>query len=70
MTPRRWDFISANAGAFGVQRRGLYDALSKGDVPGVLAKLAPEVIVDEPGHSPTAASTRAARCSSRRSWAR
>ncbi|MER5409301.1 nuclear transport factor 2 family protein [Streptomyces sp. NPDC002769] len=28
--------------------RGLYDALSKGDVPGVLAKLDPEVIVDEP----------------------
>ncbi|KAB1148828.1 nuclear transport factor 2 family protein [Streptomyces luteolifulvus] len=28
--------------------RGLYDALSKGDVPGVLAKLSPEVIVDEP----------------------
>ncbi|MFE9250040.1 nuclear transport factor 2 family protein [Streptomyces sp. NPDC007088] len=28
--------------------RGLYDALSKGDVPGVLARLAPEVIIDEP----------------------
>jgi ketosteroid isomerase-like protein len=28
--------------------RGLYDALSTGDVPGVLARLAPEVIVDEP----------------------
>ncbi|MXM62601.1 nuclear transport factor 2 family protein [Streptomyces sp. HUCO-GS316] len=28
--------------------RGLYDALSKGDVPSVLAKLSPEVIVDEP----------------------
>jgi ketosteroid isomerase-like protein len=32
--------------------RGLYDALSKGDVPGVLAKLAPEVIVDEPDQLP------------------
>ncbi|MFJ5274806.1 nuclear transport factor 2 family protein [Streptomyces sp. NPDC088358] len=32
--------------------RGLYDALSKGDVPGVLAKLDPEVIVDEPGQLP------------------
>jgi ketosteroid isomerase-like protein len=32
--------------------RGLYDALSKGDVPGVLAKLAPEVIVDEPAQLP------------------
>jgi ketosteroid isomerase-like protein len=32
--------------------RGLYDALSKGDVPGVLAKLAPEVIVDEPTQLP------------------
>ncbi|GHH27510.1 nuclear transport factor 2 family protein [Streptomyces lanatus] len=32
--------------------RGLYDALSKGDVPGVLAKLAPEVIVDEPNQLP------------------
>ncbi|WP_328723463.1 nuclear transport factor 2 family protein [Streptomyces sp. NBC_00247] len=28
--------------------RGLYDALSKGDVPGLLARLAPDVIVDEP----------------------
>ncbi len=28
--------------------RELYDALSKGDVPGVLARLAPEVIIDEP----------------------
>lgn len=32
--------------------RGLYDALSKGDVPGVLAKLTPEVIVDEPNQLP------------------
>ncbi|WP_405828454.1 nuclear transport factor 2 family protein [Streptomyces sp. NBC_01176] len=32
--------------------RGLYDALSKGDVPGVLARLDPEVIVDEPGQLP------------------
>ncbi|GAA5161191.1 MULTISPECIES: nuclear transport factor 2 family protein [Amycolatopsis] len=32
--------------------RELYDALSKGDVPGVLAKLAPEVIVDEPAQLP------------------
>ncbi|WP_431958573.1 nuclear transport factor 2 family protein [Nocardia lijiangensis] len=32
--------------------RGLYDALSKGDVPGVLAKLDPEVIVDEPKQLP------------------
>ncbi|MFF4934342.1 nuclear transport factor 2 family protein [Streptomyces griseofuscus] len=32
--------------------RGLYDALSKNDVPGVLAKLAPEVIVDEPTQLP------------------
>ena len=32
--------------------RGLYDALSEGDVPGVLAKLAPEVIVDEPAQLP------------------
>ncbi|MEU1529537.1 nuclear transport factor 2 family protein [Streptomyces fagopyri] len=32
--------------------RGLYDALSKGDVPGVLARLAPEVIVDEPNRLP------------------
>ncbi len=28
--------------------RGLYDALGKGDVPGVLARLDPDVIVDEP----------------------
>ncbi|WP_329458987.1 nuclear transport factor 2 family protein [Streptomyces sp. NBC_01497] len=28
--------------------RGLYAALSTGDVPGVLARLAPDVIVDEP----------------------
>ncbi|MGW4774734.1 nuclear transport factor 2 family protein [Nocardia sp. NPDC004278] len=32
--------------------RGLYDALSKGDVPGVLAALAPDVIVDEPSQLP------------------
>lgn len=32
--------------------RGLYDALSKGDVPGVLTKLDPEVIVDEPNQLP------------------
>ena len=32
--------------------RGLYDALGKGDVPGVLAKLDPEVIVDEPAQLP------------------
>ncbi|MGW3633020.1 nuclear transport factor 2 family protein [Streptomyces sp. NPDC005122] len=32
--------------------RGLYDALSKGDVPGVLARLAPGVIVDEPDQLP------------------
>ncbi|MDQ0777754.1 ketosteroid isomerase-like protein [Streptomyces aurantiacus] len=32
--------------------RGLYDALGKGDVPGVLARLAPEVIVDEPNQLP------------------
>lgn len=32
--------------------RGLYAALSKGDVPGVLAKLAPDVIVDEPNQLP------------------
>ncbi|MFE2063362.1 nuclear transport factor 2 family protein [Streptomyces sp. NPDC059467] len=32
--------------------RGLYDALGKGDVPGVLAKLDPEVIVDEPDRLP------------------
>ena len=28
--------------------QGLYEALSKGDVPGVLARLDPDVIVDEP----------------------
>ncbi|MFH8220544.1 nuclear transport factor 2 family protein [Streptomyces sp. NPDC018057] len=32
--------------------RGLYDALIRGDVPGVLAKLDPEVIVDEPTQLP------------------
>ncbi|MFE2072683.1 MULTISPECIES: nuclear transport factor 2 family protein [Streptomyces] len=32
--------------------RGLYDALGKGDVPGVLAKLAPDVIIDEPAQLP------------------
>ncbi|MFD8424055.1 nuclear transport factor 2 family protein [Streptomyces sp. NPDC059466] len=32
--------------------RGLYDALGKGDVPGVLARLAPEVVVDEPNQLP------------------
>ncbi|MFX4294039.1 nuclear transport factor 2 family protein [Streptomyces bohaiensis] len=32
--------------------RGLYDALVTGDVPGVLAKLAPDVIVDEPAQLP------------------
>jgi uncharacterized protein len=32
--------------------RGLYAALSKGDVPGVLAKLDREVIVDEPNLLP------------------
>ncbi|MET7300794.1 nuclear transport factor 2 family protein [Embleya sp. NPDC005575] len=32
--------------------RGLYEALRKGDVPGVLAKLAPGVIVDEPNQLP------------------
>ncbi|WP_329131251.1 nuclear transport factor 2 family protein [Streptomyces sp. NBC_01476] len=32
--------------------RGLYAALSTGDVPGVLARLDPEVIVDEPVHLP------------------
>jgi ketosteroid isomerase-like protein len=32
--------------------RGLYEALSRGDVPGVLAKLDPEVIVDEPNQLP------------------
>jgi hypothetical protein len=26
--------------------RGLYDALSRGDIPGVLARLDPEVIID------------------------
>ena len=28
--------------------RALYDALAKGDVPGVMARLDPDVIVDEP----------------------
>ncbi|WP_327287399.1 nuclear transport factor 2 family protein [Streptomyces sp. NBC_01198] len=32
--------------------RGLYDALSIGDVPGVLARLAPGVVVDEPSRLP------------------
>ncbi|MFD6394166.1 nuclear transport factor 2 family protein [Nocardia sp. NPDC060259] len=32
--------------------RGLYDALRQGDVPGVLATLDPEVIVDEPNQLP------------------
>ncbi|MYQ44186.1 nuclear transport factor 2 family protein [Streptomyces sp. SID4985] len=32
--------------------RRLYDALGRGDVPGVLAALHPEVIVDEPGQLP------------------
>lgn len=32
--------------------RGLYAALSRGDVPGVLERLAPEVIVDEPTQLP------------------
>ncbi|MER5323169.1 nuclear transport factor 2 family protein [Streptosporangium roseum] len=32
--------------------RGLYDALIRGDVPGVLARLDPEVIVDEPNQLP------------------
>ncbi|MBW8698487.1 hypothetical protein MBT84_02740 [Streptomyces sp. MBT84] len=32
--------------------RELYAALRKGDVPGVLARLAPEVIVDEPNRLP------------------
>ncbi|MET8623857.1 nuclear transport factor 2 family protein [Kitasatospora sp. NPDC004669] len=32
--------------------RGLYDALGRGDVPGVLARLDPEVIVDEPNQLP------------------
>lgn len=32
--------------------RGLYDALAKGDVPGLLGRLDPEVIVDEPAQLP------------------
>ncbi|WP_031523091.1 nuclear transport factor 2 family protein [Streptomyces sp. NRRL F-5123] len=32
--------------------RGLYDALGKGDVPGVLARLHPDVVVDEPAPLP------------------
>ena len=32
--------------------RGLYEALAEGDVPGVLARLDPEVIVDEPNRLP------------------
>ncbi|MDX2702016.1 nuclear transport factor 2 family protein [Streptomyces sp. PA03-6a] len=32
--------------------RGLYAALSRGDVPGLLERLAPEVIVDEPNQLP------------------
>ncbi|MEU6516025.1 nuclear transport factor 2 family protein [Streptomyces sp. NPDC046978] len=32
--------------------RELYAALRKGDVPGVLARLAPQVIVDEPNRLP------------------
>lgn len=32
--------------------RGLYTALTTGDIPGVLARLAPEVIVDEPTQLP------------------
>ncbi|MDX2644104.1 nuclear transport factor 2 family protein [Streptomyces sp. PA03-1a] len=32
--------------------RGLYAALSRDDVPGVLERLAPEVIVDEPNQLP------------------
>lgn len=32
--------------------RALYEALQKGDVPGVLARLAPDVIVDEPPQLP------------------
>ncbi|MFG3097935.1 nuclear transport factor 2 family protein [Streptomyces sp. NPDC048202] len=32
--------------------RALYDALSRGDVPGVLARVAPDVIVDEPNRLP------------------
>lgn len=50
--------------------RGLYDALAKGDVPGLLARLAPEVIVDEPGQLLTAACTGAGRRSCGRSSAR
>ncbi|MBA9050362.1 ketosteroid isomerase-like protein [Streptomyces phaeogriseichromatogenes] len=49
--------------------RGLYEALGRGDVPGVLAKLAPEVTTSRPS-SPTVACTRAGRCSCSRSWAR
>ena len=32
--------------------RGLYEAMGKGDVPGLLARLAPDVIVDEPNQLP------------------
>ncbi|MFF4896170.1 nuclear transport factor 2 family protein [Streptomyces sp. NPDC001068] len=32
--------------------RGLYEALAKGDVEGVVARLAPEVVVDEPAQLP------------------
>jgi ketosteroid isomerase-like protein len=32
--------------------RGLYRALAEGDVPGVLARLDPEVVVDEPNQLP------------------
>jgi ketosteroid isomerase-like protein len=32
--------------------RALYDALAKGDVPGVMARLDPDVIVDEPRELP------------------
>lgn len=32
--------------------RGLYEALAKGDVPGVLTHLDPEVVVDEPNQLP------------------
>lgn len=32
--------------------RALYEALGKGDVPGVLARLDPDVIVDEPNQLP------------------
>ena len=28
--------------------RGLYEAVSKGDIPGILARLSPDVIIDEP----------------------